>query len=54
MLRELMNKEVEVKTADIIYRGILADVGETELALSSDSGWITVPMDNILYVKAVE
>jgi len=51
---ELINKEVEVKTPDIIYRGVLVEVGANDVHLRSESGWIVVPMDKIVGIEAVE
>jgi hypothetical protein len=50
---ELMGKEVEVVTGDLIYRGVLMEVTETEISLQSVSGWITIPMERVLDVRAV-
>jgi len=54
VIYELIGKEVEVNTVDIIYRGVLVELGEAEIFLSSENGWITIPMDSVVDVKAVE
>jgi hypothetical protein len=51
---ELIGKEVEVQTTETIYRGTLVEIGEHEIFLQSQYGWITVPHDKIANVKAVE
>lgn len=51
---ELIDKEVEVKTPDIIYRGVLVEIGVNDVHLKSESGWIVVPMDKIVGIEAVE
>lgn len=53
-MQELIGKEVEVQTMEIIYRGKLIEVGESEIYLQSDYGWITVPIEKIANVKPVE
>lgn len=51
---DLVGKEVEVQTIETIYRGTLVEVGEHEIYLQSEYGWITVPHDKIAGIKAVE
>jgi len=53
-MQELIGKEVEVITTDIVYRGILIEVGETEVSLRSESGWITIPVANIAEIRMAE
>lgn len=53
-MQELIGKEVEVITIDVVYRGVLIEVGETEVYLSSESGWITIPMANIAEIRIAE
>lgn len=54
MMHEMIGKEVEVKTMEIIYRGKLVEIGETEINLQSDYGWISIPMEKVADVKLVE
>ncbi len=51
---ELIRKEVEVITPEIVYKGILMEVTETEISLQLVSGWITIPMERVLDVRAVD
>ena len=51
---ELIDKEVEVKTPDIIYRGVLVEIGVNDVHLKSESGWIVVPMDKIIGIEVVD
>ncbi|MCK5427437.1 MAG: hypothetical protein KAJ34_07055 [Thermodesulfovibrionia bacterium] len=53
-MRELAGKEVEVITADVIYRGVLVEIGETEIYLQSESGWIMIPVEKVSEVRAIE
>ncbi len=52
-MQELIGKDVEVHTADIVYRGILVEIGESEVHLQSETGWITIPVDRVVEIKAV-
>ncbi len=52
MIHELIGKQVEVVTGDITYRGVLIEIGETEIYLKSEEGWITVPVDRVVDVRA--
>ena len=51
-MQELIGKEVEVFTADIVYRGILVEIGETEIYLQAEEGWIVVPVERVMDVRA--
>jgi hypothetical protein len=53
-MRELVWKKVEVISADTVYRGTLIEIGETEVYLLSESGWIVIPVNRIAEIKAVE
>ncbi len=53
-MQELTGKEVEVKTVDISYRGILVEIGERDIHLQSANGWIVVPVDMVVDIKAVK
>jgi hypothetical protein len=50
---ELIGKEVEVNTVEITYRGVLIEVGENEIQLQSQYGWISIPLEKVTDVKAV-
>lgn len=53
-LQELINKIVEVQTADITYTGRLVEIGEDDVYLESESGWIVIPVGTIAFIKAKE
>lgn len=53
-MQELTGKEVEVTTFDTVYRGILIEVGQIDVHLQSESGWIVIPVGKIVDIKAVE
>lgn len=50
-MQELTGKEVEVVTFETIYRGTLVEIGESEVYLQSDTGWIVVPVDKVVEIK---
>lgn len=53
-MQGLAGKEVEVKADNIIYKGVLVEIGETEIYLRSDSEWIVIPVDKVADIKAVD
>ena len=50
-MHELIGKEVEVRTADISYKGILIEIGETEVHLQAETGWIVVPVEKVVDIR---
>ncbi len=53
-MQELIGSEVEVITYETVYRGILIEIGESDIHLQSDTGWIVVPVDKVVDVKSVK
>ena len=53
-MQHLTGKEVVVHTSETIYRGKLIELGETELYLQSEDGWIVIPVEKIADIKAAE
>jgi hypothetical protein len=53
MMQELTGKEVEVKTVETIYRGVLIEISETDVNLRSESGWMVIPLDRVVDIKEV-
>ncbi len=53
-MQELTGKHVEVIAEGIIYRGILKELGEDEIYLESESGWIVIPMEKVADIKAAD
>jgi hypothetical protein len=53
-MHELVGKEVEITTTETIYKGTLVEIGTTEIYLQSQYGWITIPIDKVADVRAVE
>ena len=51
---ELVGKIVIVETPDIIYTGRLVEIGEQDVYLQSDSGWIVIPVDKITDIQEKE
>jgi hypothetical protein len=50
-MESLIGKKVEVGIVGLVYTGKLVEVGETELHLESDAGWLAIPLSQIVYVK---
>lgn len=53
-LIDLIGKIVEVKANDITYTGKLVEVGETEVHLESELGWIVILTENIAFIRKKE
>lgn len=53
-MHELIGRKIEVNTGEIIYRGVLIEITDEELHLQSEYGWISVPLEKVAEVKAVE
>ncbi len=53
-MQDLIGKKVEVITTDILYKGVLIEVGEQEVQLQTETGWTVVPMEIIVDIKALE
>ncbi len=53
-MRELTGKKVEVITGDVVYIGILIEVGDASLELQTQSGWVSVPLDKVSDVKLAD
>ncbi|MEW6419459.1 MAG: hypothetical protein AB1480_15325 [Nitrospirota bacterium] len=51
---DLVGKIVDVETPDIIYTGKLIEVGEEEVHLESESGWIVIPVEKIMLIREKE
>ena len=52
-MHDLIGKEVEVRTAEISYKGTLVEIGEAEIHLRAETGWIVVPVEKVVDIKAV-
>ena len=51
---ELVGKIVEVLTVETTYIGKLIEIGETEVYIETESGWIVVPVERVISVKEKE
>lgn len=50
----LIGKEVEVEAHGITYRGELVEVGEEDVYLRSETGWITIPVRDVTDIRLPE
>ncbi|MFZ6016447.1 MAG: hypothetical protein ACOYU0_02315 [Nitrospirota bacterium] len=48
---DLVGKIVEVETGDIVYTGRLIEVGEDDVHLESETGWIVIPINRIVFIR---
>lgn len=53
-MQHLIHKNVEVITSETTYRGILIEVGISEIQLQGETGWIVVPLEKVLEVREAE
>ena len=52
---ELIDKDVIVETVlGISYKGRLVEIGETDVHLESETGWMVIPMENIVSISLSE
>jgi hypothetical protein len=50
-MNDLIGKTVIVETQETFYVGRLVEIGEEEVHLESESGWIIVPVDRIASIR---
>jgi hypothetical protein len=48
---ELVGKEVEVGTVHVTYRGKLVELNETEVHLETSSGWLVIPVEQVVFIR---
>jgi ribosome maturation factor RimP len=53
-MQELVGHEVEVQTLETMYRGTLVEIGEENIHIQTERGWITIPHEKIAHIKAVD
>ena len=53
-MHELIGKIVVVEAHKITYTGKLIEIGEEEVHLESESGWIVIPVDSVSSIQAKE
>jgi len=54
MTQELIGRVVEVVTPQTVYRGVLVEIGEAEIYIRSESGWLAVPVESVTAVREAE
>ncbi|NOZ26113.1 MAG: hypothetical protein GXO94_08520 [Nitrospirae bacterium] len=50
-MMELIGKKVVVEANGIIYRGRLVEIGETEVHLETELGWVTLQTDHVIDIR---
>lgn len=53
-MQELIGKIVDVLTSETTYTGKLVEIGETEVYLESDAGWVVVPVEKVMSISESE
>ncbi len=51
---DLIGKNVEINTIDMIYTGKLIEIGEDEIYIESDTGCLVIPSEKIASIKEKE
>ncbi len=51
---ELIGKYVEVMANNITYTGKLVEIGETDVYLEAESGWVVIPVEQIALIRKKE
>jgi hypothetical protein len=51
---DLVGKMVIVETPETTYTGKLVEIGEEEVHLESEMGWVVIPVDRIASIKEKE
>ena len=50
-MQNLVGKTVVVDTFETTYTGTLVEIGDQEVYLQSDTGWIVIPIDRVTNIK---
>jgi hypothetical protein len=53
-MHDLVGKDVEVLALETTYKGKLIEIGETEVYLQAESGWISIPVEKIISIVEKE
>jgi hypothetical protein len=53
-MTNLVGKIVDVETPGMTYTGKLIEIGEDEVHLESESGWIVIPVEKIMSIREKE
>ena len=51
---DLIGKMVIVETRETTYTGKLVEIGEEEVHLESEMGWIVIPVDRVASIREKE
>ncbi len=53
-MQDLVGEDVEVLALETTYKGKLIEIGETEVYIEAESGWIAIPVEKIISIKEKE
>jgi hypothetical protein len=53
-MTDLVGKIVDVETPGMTYTGKLIQIGEDEVHIESESGWIVIPVEKITSIREKE
>lgn len=53
-MEHLIGKLVIVETVETLYTGKLIEVGEEEVHLESETGWVVIPVQRIASIREMD
>ncbi|MDO9288828.1 MAG: hypothetical protein Q7T83_08550 [Thermodesulfovibrionales bacterium] len=53
-MQDLIGKIVEVITTETTYTGKLIEIGEKDVYIESEAGWIVIPVENVISINEKE
>jgi hypothetical protein len=53
-MHHLVGKTVLVETYEVTYTGTLIEVGDQDVHLQSETGWIVIPVERITDIREKE
>lgn len=53
-MQNLVGKKVIVETFETTYTGTLIELGDQEVYLQADTGWIVIPVDRVTNIQKKE
>ncbi|KAF0144158.1 MAG: hypothetical protein FD156_2097 [Nitrospirae bacterium] len=53
-MQHLIGKIVEVISTETTYTGKLIEIGEKDVYIESEAGWIVIPVENVVSITEKE
>lgn len=52
-LQKMIDRQVIVKTGDVVYRGTLIEITEEAVTLKAKTGWREIPVERIVSIDLI-